>query len=44
MTSEKKGDYILEPSAPITKKGILMSFLTGEPMPIPDADLVLNNN
>lgn len=29
-----------EPSAPITKKGILTSFKTGKPMNIPDNDIV----
>lgn len=29
-----------EPSAPITKKGILTSFKTGKPMNIPDNDVV----
>lgn len=29
-----------EPSAPITKKGILTSFQTGKPMNIPDTDIV----
>lgn len=43
MASDKKIEaYTLEPTAPITKKGVLMSFLTGEPMSIPDTDLVSN--
>lgn len=29
-----------EPSAPITKKGILTSFKTGKPMNIPESDIV----
>ncbi|VEN59056.1 unnamed protein product [Callosobruchus maculatus] len=29
-----------EPSAPITKKGILTSFLTGKPMNIPESDIL----
>lgn len=29
-----------EPSAPITKKGILTSFKTGKPMNIPETDVV----
>ncbi|CAH1973086.1 unnamed protein product [Acanthoscelides obtectus] len=29
-----------EPSAPITKKGILTSFLTGKPMNIPETDIL----
>lgn len=29
-----------DPSAPITKKGILTSFKTGKPMNIPDTDVV----
>ncbi len=38
--NKKSEPYILEPTAPITKKGILMSFLTGESMSIPDQDVV----
>lgn len=33
-----------EPSAPITKKGILTSFKTGKPMNIPDSDVVLKTS
>lgn len=29
-----------EPSAPITKKGILTSFINGKSMNIPDSDIV----
>lgn len=31
----------MDPSAPITKKGILTSFKTGNPMNIPDSDVVV---
>ena len=30
----------MEPSAPITKKGVLTSFLTGKVMNIPESDIV----
>lgn len=30
-----------DPSAPITRKGVLTSFLTGKPMEIPDQDIVI---
>lgn len=29
-----------DPSIPVNKKGILMSFMTGQPMPIPEKDNV----
>lgn len=29
-----------DPSAPVTRRGILMSFVTGKVMEIPDEDLV----
>lgn len=29
-----------DPSAPITRKGVLTSFLTGKPMEIPEQDIV----
>lgn len=29
-----------DPSAPITRKGVLTSFLTGKPMEIPELDVV----
>lgn len=31
----------MDPSAPITKKGILTSFRTGKSMNIPDSDVVM---
>lgn len=31
-----------DPSAPITRKGVLTSFLTGKPMEIPEQDIVRN--
>jgi hypothetical protein len=30
-----------DPSIPVNKKGVLTSFLTGQPMPIPEKDNVL---
>lgn len=30
-----------DPSAPITRKGVLTSFLTGKPMEIPEHDIVI---
>lgn len=29
-----------DPSAPITRRGVLTSFLTGKPMEIPEQDIV----
>lgn len=29
-----------DPSAPITRRGVLTSFLTGKPMEIPEQDVV----
>lgn len=31
-----------DPSIPVSKKGVLTSFLTGQPMPIPEKDNVLH--
>lgn len=39
-TKEKDVENGAEPSAPITKKGILTSFKTGKQMAIPDSDIV----
>lgn len=36
----KQNENGLEPAAPITRKGILMSFKTGKSMNIPETDLV----
>lgn len=33
----------VDPSAPITRRGVLMSFVTGKVMEIPDEDLVSYN-
>lgn len=43
--SDKKAisDSGPDPSAPITRKGVLTSFLTGKPMEIPEQDVVRNN-
>ena len=30
-----------DPSIPVNKKGVLTSFLTGQPMPIPEKDNVI---
>lgn len=30
-----------DPSAPITRRGVLTSFLTGKPMEIPEQDIVI---
>ncbi|KAJ8949956.1 hypothetical protein NQ318_002363 [Aromia moschata] len=38
-TKEKELENGAEPSAPITKKGILTSFKTGKQMSIPDSDI-----
>lgn len=32
-----------DPSAPITRRGVLTSFLTGKPMEIPEQDIVRFN-
>lgn len=32
-----------DPSAPITRKGVLTSFLTGKAMEIPEQDIVINS-
>lgn len=42
--SDKKAisDSGPDPSAPITRKGVLTSFLTGKPMEIPEQDIVRN--
>jgi cyclin-dependent kinase 10 len=29
-----------DPSAPVTRRGVLTSFLTGKPMDIPEQDIV----
>lgn len=43
-TGEDAEKKILEigpdPTAPITRKGVLTSFLTGKPMEIPEQDIV----
>jgi len=41
---KKPEPYVMEPSAPITKKGVLMSLMTGGPMAIPDSDMVCFKN
>ncbi|XP_044269221.1 cyclin-dependent kinase 10 [Tribolium madens] len=38
--SNKENENGAEPSAPISKKGILTSFLTGKSMEIPDSDIL----
>jgi cyclin-dependent kinase 10 len=38
--TNKENENGAEPSAPISKKGILTSFLTGKSMDIPDSDIV----
>lgn len=38
--AKEKDENGAEPSAPITKKGVLTSFLTGKQMTIPESDLV----
>jgi len=42
--SDKKAvsDSGPDPSAPITRKGVLTSFLTGKAMEIPEQDIVIN--
>lgn len=40
MKSNKDSENGAEPSAPISKKGILTSFLSGKSMDIPDSDIV----
>jgi cyclin-dependent kinase 10 len=37
---EEKQNDGPDPSAPITRKGVLTSFITGKPMPIPEQDTV----
>lgn len=41
--SDKKdvSDAGPDPTAPITRKGVLTSFLTGKPMEIPEHDIVI---
>lgn len=41
--SDKKAasDSGPDPSAPITRKGVLTSFLTSKPMEIPEQDIVI---
>lgn len=43
--SDKKAvsDSGPDPSAPITRKGVLTSFLTGKAMEIPEQDIVINS-
>jgi len=38
--NEKKLEAGSDPTAPITRKGVLTSFLTGKPMEIPEHDVV----
>lgn len=40
-TSNNQTNDGMEPSAPITKRGVLTSFKTGKPMSIPDGDVVI---
>ncbi|RZC41166.1 hypothetical protein BDFB_005676, partial [Asbolus verrucosus] len=40
IKTNKENENGAEPSAPISKKGILTSFLTGKSMDIPDSDIL----
>lgn len=44
LDNEDKTKQPSDPQAPVTRKGVLMSFKTGKPIEIPENDMVLLKN
>lgn len=39
MAESPSSKRVFDPQAPVTRKGVLMNFRTGDPMCIPDQDI-----